>query len=249
MGTEVAERQDTLPQTSRNTAVTPLDMLDRAIERGVDAETLQKLMDLKERHEASEARKGFHEAMTAFKAEPLRVSKGQHVRFQTSKGITEYDHPRLADVVDAVVQAMSKHGLSHRWETNQDGGIITVSCIITHALGHSERTTLMSAPDESGGKNSIQAVGSAVTYLQRYTLMAATGMAAHDMDDDARSTTVETITPDQVEELETLLKETKSQRPAFLKLCRVEDLADLPVSKFEGAKERLEKKKREKSDG
>jgi hypothetical protein len=53
-------------------------------------------------------------------------------------------------------------------------------------MGHSERTPLEASPDASGGKNGIQAVGSTVTYLQRYTLLSATGMAVQDQDDDGR---------------------------------------------------------------
>jgi hypothetical protein len=36
----------------------------------------------------------------------------------------------------------------------------------------------------SGSKNAIQAIGSAVTYLQRYTLLSATGLAAKNGDND-----------------------------------------------------------------
>jgi hypothetical protein len=54
-------------------------------------------------------------------------------------------------------------------------------------MGHSEEgAVLEGAPDTSGSKNSIQAVGSTVSYLERYTLLAATGLAAKDQDDDGR---------------------------------------------------------------
>jgi hypothetical protein len=38
--------------------------------------------------------------------------------------------------------------------------------------------------DVSGKKNAIQSVASSITYLSRYTLLAATGLAAVDMPDD-----------------------------------------------------------------
>lgn len=43
------------------------------------------------------------------------------------------------------------------------------------------------APDNSGKKNAIQSIASAVTYMQRYTLLAATGMSTKGMDDDGNS--------------------------------------------------------------
>jgi hypothetical protein len=45
-----------------------------------------------------------------------------------------------------------------------------------------------SGPDDSGGKNKIQAIASAKSYLERYTLLAITGLATKDMDDDGRAT-------------------------------------------------------------
>ncbi len=77
---------------------------------------------------------------------------------------------------------LAAHGFSHRWDTKQADGRIEVSCILTHNLGHSESTTLEASPDSSGKKNAIQQVASTVTYLQRYTLLAACGLATKDMD-------------------------------------------------------------------
>jgi hypothetical protein len=57
-------------------------------------------------------------------------------------------------------------------------------CAVTHVKGHVERCIMKALADESGGKNSIQAIGSAITYLQRYTLLAATGLTSADIDDD-----------------------------------------------------------------
>lgn len=162
------------------TEVSPLAMLNAAIERGVDTDTLGKLMDLQARWEADEARKAYTRAMTAFKAEGLSVTKDKQVSFSG----TSYTHASLANVVNVVAGALSRHGLSHQWQTSQADGMVVVRCTITHERGHSESVTLSAEPDDSGKKNRIQQIGSTVTYLQRYTLMAITGLAAKDMDDD-----------------------------------------------------------------
>lgn len=182
MNTEI----QTSVQTINAPAITPMAMLQIAVQQGADLDKLQKLMDLQERWEASEARKAFVSAMSDFKANPPDLIKNKHVSFQTAKGKTEYDHATLDQVSLAIGTALSKHGLSHRWVTDQADGRIKVTCMITHSMGHSESVSLHSAADDSGGKNSIQAIGSAVTYLQRYTLLAATGMAVQDQDDDGK---------------------------------------------------------------
>jgi hypothetical protein len=118
--------------------------------------------------------------MARFKSEPLTIVKEKHVKF----GTTEYDHATIGNVTGQITAALGKHGFSHRWDTKQDGKDISVSCVITHSMGHAETTTLTAQPDTSGAKNAIQSIASTVTYLQRYTLLAATGMATSDQQDD-----------------------------------------------------------------
>lgn len=177
-------------------AATPnpyLALVETMVARGGDLSNLDKMLDLQMKWEANEARKAFVAAMAAFKAEPMEILKRKQVSFETRDGdFTSYKHAELADVTDAVVPAMGKHGLSHRWDVSQAGSQITVTCQITHALGHSESVSMTAAPDDSGKKNAIQKVASTVTYLQRYTLLAATGMAAKGMDDDAQQYGAET---------------------------------------------------------
>lgn len=167
-------------------AVTPMTMLQMAVQQGADLDKLQKLMDLQERWEKNEARKAFTEALGAFKANPPELTKNKQVGFDTSKGRTEYRHATLDEVSLKIGQALSTHGLSHRWDVKQTDGRVVVTCFITHRMGHSESVTMEGSPDTSGTKNSIQAIASTVTYLQRYTLLSATGMAVKDQDDDGR---------------------------------------------------------------
>jgi hypothetical protein len=159
-------------------------MLSMAVAQGADLDRLQKLMDLQERWEANQARKAYAEAMNAFKANPPHILKNKDVSF----GNTHYKHATHDEVTNKVTEALAKHGLSHRWNVEQ-GDLIKVTCTITHVLGHFESVSMQSLPDTSGSKNSIQAISSAVTYLQRYTLLAATGLSTSELgnlDNDGR---------------------------------------------------------------
>ena len=186
---------------------TPATLLQMAVEQGADIDKLEKLMALQERYETNEARKAYTVALSAFKASAPVLTKNKLVSFDTSKGKTEYKHATLDNVADILGKALSEHGLSFTWKTSQgEGGQITVTCILTHIMGHSESTALSSSPDASGGKNNIQAVGSTITYLERYTLRAITGTAEAESDDDGKaSEPVELITDEQVLTLESLI--------------------------------------------
>lgn len=166
----------------------PFGMMLTALGRGASLDLVESAMKLQERWEANEARKAFVKAMADFKAEPLEIFKRKAVGYTTKEGdFVGYKHAELAHITDVVVPAMARHGLSHRWDLQQANGRIVVTCTITHRLGHSESVSLDGAPDSSGKKNGIQQVASTVTYLQRYTLLAATGLATKDdADDDGR---------------------------------------------------------------
>ena len=150
-----------------------------AIEKG-DLDKVEKMMELQERYEKREAEKDYIAAMAAFKANPPKIDKDASVKY----GQTAYKHATLGNVADKINKGLSKHGLSAAWKTEQKEKAIAVTCKITHILGHSESTTLEAGADTSGAKNSIQAIGSTITYLQRYTLLSLTGLATEEMDDD-----------------------------------------------------------------
>ena len=159
----------------------PMDYASQFLKYGGDMANLEKMLELQERHDANQARKAFHEAMSEFKKTPPVLKKNKKVAY----GTTAYSHADLGDITGLINSALAEHGLNAIWKTDQTAGI-KVTCIITHELGYSQETSLSSPPDTSGGKNSIQAIGSTITYLQRYTLLALTGLAAHDQDDDGK---------------------------------------------------------------
>ena len=231
-----------------SSAITPMQMLQIAVEQNADLDKLQKLMDLHERWEANQARKAFVKALTAFKAEPPTVIKNRSASFtsQRTQGGTSFDYATLDQVSAVIGAALSKHDLTHTWEVQQgDGGDINVTCVLTHEQGHSERVTLRAGPDQSGSKNSIQAIGSTVTYLERYSLLAVTGLAARGQDEDAANVGGgETISAEQKDLLIALMKEVKADTVAFLKYMRVETLDELPASEFDSAARALELKRK-----
>jgi len=164
-------------------AITPMELLQMAVSKGADIDKLEKLMDLQLRWQREQAKQAFVKAMNAFKADPPQIVKDKLVAFKDVR----YKYANLADVCDQVTGALSKQGISHRWRVVQEKeGLIKVICILTHDLGHSEETEMSAGPDNTGSKNAIQAIASSVKYLQRYTLLAATGLEAGDEDNDGQ---------------------------------------------------------------
>ena len=218
---------------------TPATLLAMAVEQNADIDKLTKLMDLQERWEANQAKKAYHVALAEFKADPPVLDRNKTVSYENNDGtVTTYKHASLDNVADILGKALEKQGLSFNWTTSQgEGGIITVTCHLTHIMGHSESTSLWAGPDQSGKKNNIQAVGSTVTYLQRYTLRAITGTAEAGMDDDGQgSEPVEKVTDEQVIELEAMITDndidTKRVKAWMAQTLKVNSFADINVNAY-----------------
>lgn len=175
-------------ELSTDVVIDPGALVAMAIEKGSGLDTVKELMDLQERHEKSLARKAYHRAMAAFKKNPPTIKKTATVDFTNKKNVrTYYKHADLAVITEIINASLSEHDLHASWQTNQPDGKIEVTCTITHIDGYSESTSLSAGADGSGGKNAIQGIGSTVSYLERYTLLALTGLAAGSEDDDGRS--------------------------------------------------------------
>lgn len=161
-------------------------MIAQAIASG-NIDVIGKVMDYQERWDRMQARKAFDAAIAAAKAEIPVIAKNRTVDFTGKTGIrTHYKHEDLAEIARTVDPILARHGLSYRFRTTSDlNQPVAVTCIVSHAAGHYEENTLSGPRDDSGNKNAIQQVGSTITFLQRYTLKAALGLAAA-ADDDGR---------------------------------------------------------------
>jgi hypothetical protein len=160
----------------------PGQLLAMAVDKDLDIEKLAKLMELQREYNADIARKDFFHALTSFQADCPEIRKSKEVSF----GDTKYHYAPLADIVRQIKAACKSFELAYRWEIDDTKEEIKVTCIITHSAGHSEKTTMTANPDSSGKKNAIQARGSAIEYMKRYTLIGALGLSTADSDIDAR---------------------------------------------------------------
>lgn len=186
---ELIEPIKTKPNQMMTTTLAPAGPMGTAlafIQAGGSMEQLAQMMEIQDRWEATEARKAYNLAFSDFKAEAVRVLKAKQVTDGPLKGKA---YAELYSVVDAVTPALSKHGLSASWKiTKDDRDWLEVTCTLKHVKGHYESVSMGGPPDSGGAKNAIQARASTVSYLERYTLKAVTGIAEGGQDDDGQGT-------------------------------------------------------------
>ena len=156
----------------------PVALLARlAADPNVDTAKLKDLMAFQREILNYNAEQAFNRDFAIMQAEIPTIAE----RGKTDK--TTY--ATLEDIIQAVRPILHKHGfaLSHEtdWPTATQ---VKVIGILTHREGHSRRSVFLSAADNTGSKNAIQALGSAMSYGRRYTSMDLLNITTRLMDDD-----------------------------------------------------------------
>jgi primosomal protein N'' len=166
-------------------------------------------------------------------------------------------YANLGSVIEASRDYLAKQGLAiyHRQEINNDGQSILV-CTLAHNSGQYVESRYRVVP----AKNDIQSLGSYMTYLRRYSYVAICGLA--DTDDDgeaavaeardvyakgvalntkysAKEQSFETLTKEQIDEMEYELAEYPDLAEQILDGLRIQSIADIPKSKYRAAITRI----------
>ena len=177
--------------------------IEMAISSNADIDKLSKLMEMQFAWEKRNAQRDFLDAMSRFQSMCPDIKK--------LKQGHNYKYAPLSDIVAQTKELIAQCGLSYRFEQLQENGVITITCIVSHVAGHSVSTTLSSPPETSGSKNAIQAIGSAVQYLMRYTFICAFGITTADEDMDGRLPQKPAEPEPQFDPLESIERSLKKQ--------------------------------------
>jgi len=212
----------------------------------------QQLTNLKNDHKCTFPHRSdeINELVTALskaQAEYSMVSPNKENPYFKSKYADYTDH------VKATRPALNKYGLSvDQALINNDQGQVELVTTLSHSSGQWKESRLKVVPP----KNDIQSFGSHLSYLKRHTYSSLVGSIVDtDEDDDGeravstqrdvyakgtalntkynpKENTMETITKEQLEELEYELGEYDDITELVLDGLKIQNLADMPKSKF-----------------
>jgi len=240
MSTALAERQEPqVPASQPSESAAILSLIERmAVNPDIDPERVERFIELRRQMARDDARAQFDAAIAEAKAKIPPVVRNR-------KGHNDKSYADFAAYARVVDPVLAQHGLSYRFRTQQSDKI-SVTCILSHKAGHSEETMLAGPADASGSKNAIQAIGSTLTYLQRYTLVQALGLASSDDDDGQAAGTGELISEEQREKLLAVADEVGADLAKFCAYFKVESVAGLPAKLFDRAMASLESKRAKK---
>lgn len=124
-------------------------------------------------------------ALAMTQAELSAPHKNKTAKVKTKSGYEySYSYADLPAIIEAARPA-TKHGLGYVQAPFNDGLSIGVVTILGHKSGQWIKATITAKP-ETERLAAVQAAGSVITFLRRYSLSAMLGLAADD-DDDANA--------------------------------------------------------------
>ena len=220
----------------------PLTLLQQAVNSGLDAQQLEKLVALQERWEAREAEKAYNRAMLAMQRELPRVCS------DATNTQTHSKYPTETNVRQTIDEMRLKYGF--KFFVDEDGppvdDVICAKLTVSHVDGHKEYMRRYGKVDMYGPKGNpnsthVQGCQKTVTYLGRRMLLQAFGVVV-DGDDRDGNATSEVLTDLELERLDALLNESGADVPLFMQWAGVDRLEAFPRSRYGDAVRMLKTK-------
>lgn len=218
-----------------NTEPTPMVLLQMAMDKGLDADKLEKLMQLHERSQDRQAEREFAEAMNACQAEMPAIARDAHNPQTNSK------YAKLEAVDRQIKPVYIKHGFTLTFGTDNSpiAEHIRVTCICQHVGGHKRHYQGDFPIDIAGikggaNKTPMHATGSTMSYGRRYLTLMIFNLVMDGEDNDGNRP-VDTITEEQAIQITELIEGQGWPLDEFLKLGRISKVGDLAASKYQNA--------------
>lgn len=167
-----------------------------ALQRDMDNHRLELMREqrrMAEEDRAKAAKAAFLRDLAEFRGENIVIPKSKYVDRGKAGSFMQAEYGTAAAMLSP---ALSKHGFSfrhdmkfgsRRWMNDgveNDVAWVYVTCFLEHRDGHSERLDLDGPPGDLHANTPVQNMQATGSYLKRQSLLAITGTATQDEDDE-----------------------------------------------------------------
>lgn len=231
---EVAVRDASEVEVSTGPEVNAL--LELAINKGVDVETLERLFELEQRVTERNARGAFFAALNAFQDDCPDIEQTKSAKIATKSGRDyEYTYAPLDEITRTIRPVLREHGLAYSWTTEQSdrADFLHVVCVLRHIDGHEERAVFPVPTATQAAMSGAQKQGAALTYGRRQSLVSVLGLTVSDDVDGAGQ--AQPIDSDQIKTINELITAADVDFRAFYEYLEIEALDDLTVGDYQKA--------------
>lgn len=176
------------------TQMDPERLIMFALEKNVPMEQLERLLQLREKLLAEQAKEAFFDALSRFQSKCPVIKKKKKAKIQNKDDASksfEYMYAPLDHIVKTVAPLLKDTGLSYtivtRVEDKGQASFITAVCTVHHVRGHSEASDFTAPIDKTARMNDMQKFASAQSFAKRYAFQNAFGILTGDGDDDGNA--------------------------------------------------------------
>lgn len=224
-----------------------------ALNPDIDVQKMQALFELQERIMARKAEMSFNAAFAEMQSEmPVVIERG---RIEDRDGKVRSTFAFFEDINDEIKPILQRHGFAIMFKTKTAKDTAIVTPILIHKDGYREvGDPVELGADTSGSKNSVQSVGSSLSYAKRYGLLAMLNITTRGEDDDGLAGGAKLISESQEANIQALLDETKFPKDKLLKWLstkvkrQLTTLSQIPESQYADTIAGLEKKRNPSSE-
>lgn len=173
--------------TVQQNAMQMMDIIASAAkDPSIDVAKMTELVNLQERIADRQSRQAYIVARESMQSElPIIGKRGE---IKNNKGGVMAHFATWDAIHQTILPILKRHAFVIDFKIGNQNNMVTVECVLSHVQGHVESGGAMLLPqDTSGAKNSVQGMGSSVSYGKRYTTCAMLNILTEGADNDANS--------------------------------------------------------------
>jgi len=225
-----------------------LEMVERvASNPEIDADKIQKILDMQLQVMDRTARDEFYAAMNKVQAD-LPIVTRDAVNAQTQS-----KYAKIEAIAKAIKPVYTREGFSMSFSQGESGveNHIRIDGVLRHASGHSENTYNIILPVDNVGikgtvnKTMVHATGSTLTYGRRYLTCMMFNVATEDDTDGNQPfepPPIKFISKPQIKQIQEMVEAAGEDMAKLVKWCKAESIETIPVNKYATVVKRLNEK-------
>jgi hypothetical protein len=216
--------------------LSPESLISQAISKGVNVETMEKLLSMRRELKKEWAREQFTKSMAALQKKIPVIPKNRKVRFVSKRtgSVTSYSYAPLDHIVDVAKGFISDSGFAYTILSSSTDTSVSATVVVSHVDGHSEETGFSVPIDKESSMNPQQQHVSASSYAKRCAFCNAFGIltGGEDTPNDPKDINLPTSAkwPQREENPPTKNEPTEDESITFSQLTRIKQ--SIPFTKL-----------------
>lgn len=236
------------PESNLPATVSPpvLALFQQALEKGAEgAGAMETIYKVYVAECERTARLAFARSLAAFQAACPPIPRTSKAEIVTNSGTKfGYKYADFEQIAETVGPHLQENGFSYAFDSEADGSLLRCTCRLTHVDGHVERSSFSLPTATKSAMSPQQAIGAALMFAKRQTLVAVLGLAMTDPDPDHEGDPTP-ITEAQAADLRALVDELGLDMTKVLAYAGASDVESIRAADYDRVIKAVQSRRRQ----